>query len=324
MPPSEAEFAAQTDPYRRELLAHCYRMLGSFHDAEDVVQETYLRAWRGFAAFERRSSVRTWLYRIATRACLTALENKGRRVLPSGIGGPGDNPAGKLAARRGDVPWLQPLPDAAVGGDAEDPAVVAARRESTRLAFVAALQELPARQRAALVLRDVLAWPASEVAELLDMSVVAVNSALQRARTQLQKSSPAEELVTMTSDVDLELLNRFVTAFEAADMPALSALFRDDVRLEMPPIPTWFDGRDAVIEFFASRVLAGGRRRLVPTSANGCPAAATYVADAEGRLRAHNIQVLDVREGRVECIYAFLDTDLFAAFGLPLEWPAED
>jgi RNA polymerase sigma-70 factor (ECF subfamily) len=324
MPPSEAEFAAQTDPFRRELLAHCYRMLGSFHDAEDVVQETYLRAWRGFAAFEWRSSVRTWLYRIATRACLTALENKGRRVLPSGIGAPSDNPAGKLAERRGDVPWLQPLPDAAVGSDAEDPAVVAARRESTRLAFVAALQELPARQRAALVLRDVLAWPASEVAELLDMSVVAVNSALQRARTHLQKSSPAEELVTMTSDVDLELLNRFVTAFEAADMPALSALFRDDVRLEMPPIPTWFDGRDAVIEFFASRVLVGGRRQLVPTSANGCPAAATYVADGEGRLRAHNIQVLDVREGRVECVYAFLDTDLFAAFGLPLEWPAED
>ncbi len=171
------------------------------------------------------------------------------------------------------------------------------------------------------MLRDVLAFPATDVAELLDMTVAAVNSALQRARAQLQSSSPVEELVTMSADVDLDLLNRFVIAFEAADMDALSALFREDVRLEMPPIPTWFEGRAGVIGFFAHRVLPGTRRRLVPTSANGCPAAATYVADAEGRLMAHNIQVLELREGRVAHIYAFLDTDLFAAFGLPTQWP---
>jgi RNA polymerase sigma-70 factor (ECF subfamily) len=200
---------------------------------------------------------------------------------------------------------------------------VTVRRETVRLAFVAALQELPARQRAALVLRDVLAWPAADVAELLEMSVTAVNSALQRARAHLQNSTPSEELVTMSADVDLELLDRFVTAFEAADMSALSALFREDVRLEMPPIPTWFDGRGAVIGFFTSRVDPAGRRRLVRTSANGCPAAATYVADAEGRMLPHNIQVLDVREGRVAHIYAFLDPDLFAAFGLPPEWPRD-
>ncbi|MFN2560364.1 MAG: sigma-70 family RNA polymerase sigma factor [Jatrophihabitans sp.] len=321
MPPSEADFAQRTEPLRRELLAHCYRMLGSFHDAEDVVQETYLRAWRGFDDFEGRSSVRTWMYRIATRACLTALENKGRRVLPSGIGAPSDDPAGPLAERRSDVPWLQPLPDDAVRGDGEDPAMVAVRRESTRLAFVAALQGLPARQRAALILRDVLAFPAADVAELLEMTVAAVNSALQRARTQLQSSTPSEELVTMTPDVDVELLDRFISAFEAADMSALSGLFRDDVRLEMPPVPTWFDGRGAVLGFFTSRVLAGQRRRLVPTSANGCPAAATYVAGVDGRMRAHNIQVLEVRDGRVAHIYAFLDTEVFASFGLPLEWP---
>jgi RNA polymerase sigma-70 factor (ECF subfamily) len=323
MLPSEPEFMQRAEPFRRELVVHAYRMLGSYQDAEDVVQETYLRAWRGHDQFEGRASIRTWLYRIATRVCLTALENKGRRVLPSGLAGPSADPTTPLA-RRGDVPWLQPLPDASVTSDTDDPATIAARRESTRLAFVAALQGLPARQRAALMLRDVLAWPAADVAELLDLSVAAVNSALQRARAQLARTTPSEDLVVMTPEIDTEVLNRFVEAFETADMPRLSALLRRDVELEMPPIPTWFTGRDTVTTFLAARVLAGGRRRLVATRANGCPAAATYISDAEDRLCAHSIQVIEVRDGAIAHIYSFLDPDLFAGFGLPMEWTDND
>jgi RNA polymerase sigma-70 factor, ECF subfamily len=319
--PDELEFGRRTDPHRRELLVHCYRMLGSLHDAEDAVQETYLRAWRGYARFEERSSIRTWLYRIATRACLTALEGKSRRVLPSGLGGASDDPRVSLAARRPEVPWLEPLPDAAVHSDADDPATIAARRESTRLAFVAALQQLPAKQRAALVLRDVLAWPAADVADLLELSTAAVNSALQRARTQLARSRPSEETITMTPDIDEQVLARFVTAFETADLAALTALLRHDVELEMPPIPTWFTGRDAVAGFFAYRALAGGARRLLPTRANGCPAAATYVLATDGRYHAHSIQVLETDGAEITHVYAFLDTDLFANFTMPLVLP---
>jgi RNA polymerase sigma-70 factor (ECF subfamily) len=320
MQPSEAEFARVTDPHRRELLVHCYRMLGSFHDAEDVVQETYLRAWRAYPQFEGRSSVRTWLYRIATRACLTALDSSSRRMMPSGLGAASDDPNIPLAARRTDLPWLEPLPDAAVHNDADDPATIAARHESTRLAFVAALQALPARQRAALVLRDVLAWPAAEVAELLELSTAAVNSALQRARAQMAKISPAEETVAMTPDVDAKVLHQFVTAFEAADMTALAALLRQDVELEMPPIPTWFAGRDAVTGFLAARILPGNRSRLVTTQANGCPAAATYHLGADGRYHAHSIQVLETCDGEITHIYSFLDVALFESFALPVVW----
>jgi RNA polymerase sigma-70 factor (ECF subfamily) len=319
--PEEPDFASRTDRYRRELLVHCYRMLGSFHDAEDVVQETYLRAWRAYGRFEERSSVRTWLYRIATRACLTALENKGRRVLPSGLAGAAGDPHAPLAARRPELPWLEPLPDALIRSDADDPATIAARRESTRLAFVAALQELPPRQRAALVLRDVLAWPAADVANLLDLSTAAVNSALQRARAQLARSRPSEETITMTPDIDHDVLARFVTAFETADVAALTAMLRHDVELEMPPIPTWFAGRAAVAGFFAHRAFPGGARRLVPTRANGCPAAATYIRGADGRYRAHSIQVLETDGPEITHVYAFLDTGLFEAFGLPLVLP---
>jgi RNA polymerase sigma-70 factor (ECF subfamily) len=322
MPSPEADFARLADPYRRELLVHCYRMLGSFHDAEDVVQETYLRAWRGFGAFEGRASVRTWLYRIATRACLTALDSKGRRVLPAGLGGPSTDGTAALSAHRIDLPWLEPLPDAAVDSEADDPATIAARRESTRLAFVAALQTLPARQRAALVLRDVLAWPAADVAELLELSVPAVNSALQRARAHLAAARPSEEMVTMTPDVDEQLLARFVAAFEANDVAALTTLLRRDVELEMPPIPTWFSGRDAVAGFFGHRVLTGICRKFVPTRANGCPAAAAYQLGDDGRLHAHSIQVLETRDGQIAHIYAFRDPTLFATFGLPDVWTA--
>jgi RNA polymerase sigma-70 factor (ECF subfamily) len=323
MPPSEAEFARLADPHRRELLVHCYRMLGSYHDAEDVVQETYLRAWRGYPQFEGRASMRTWLYRIATNACLSALENKGRRVLPSGLGSPTQDGPYVATERKWEVPWLEPLPDVAVRGDADDPATIAARRESTRLAFVAALQQLPARQRAALVLRDVLDMPAGEVAEVLDTSVPAINSALQRARAQVAGNGASEEEIAMTSDVDADVLDQYVTAFETADIALLTTLLRRDVEMEMPPIPTWFSGRDAVAAFFEHRILTGIERRFIRTSANGCPATAAYQREEDGVFRAHSIQVLETVDGVISHIYAFLDSALFAAFGLPAVWPAE-
>ncbi len=314
--PADTDFARLVDGYRRELLAHCYRMLGSYHDAEDAVQETYLRAWRAFDRFEGRSSVRTWIYRIATRVCLTAAESRTRRVLPSGLGGPAAAGAAP-GERRTELAWLEPLPDRLLA-DA-DPAAIVARRESTRLAFVAALQELPARQRASLLLREVVGLSAAEVAELLDLSTAAVNSALQRARAHVGRG-PGEHEVAIRADVDEQLLDRFIVAFEADDMAGLADLLRHDVELEMPPIATWFAGRDPVLRFFHSRVRSLGRRRLVPTHANGCPAAASYLGEDDGSFVAHSILVFETNDGTIGHIYAFLDPDLFAAFDLPMTW----
>lgn len=314
----EQEFASRSDPFRRELLAHCYRMLGSFQDAEDALQDTYLRAWRGYAGFEGRSSMRTWLYRIATNTCLTALERSGRaRVLPSGLGGASTAGPHQLAERAEEVPWLGPLPDSAVQGDADDPAVVATRRETTRLAFVAALQLLPARQRAALLLRDVLDLSAAETAEVLEMTVPAVNSALQRARAQLAGRPARAEETAMVSDVDRRVLEQYVTAFANSDLELLTGLLRRDVQLEMPPVPTWFSGFDDVLRFFAERVMTGRVRRFVPVGANGCPGVAAYVLEEDGRLHAHSIQVLEMEDGRIRHVYVFLDRTLFPGFGLP-------
>jgi RNA polymerase sigma-70 factor, ECF subfamily len=315
------EFAVRTDPYRRELLAHCYRMLGSLHDAEDVVQETYLRAWRGYPGFEERSSVRTWLYAIATRACLTALASRERRVLPAGLGPPVTDPAAPLADRQHHLPWLEPLPGAILD-DPADPAAIVGLRERTRVAFVAAAQHLSARQRAALLLQDVLGWPASEVAELLGMSVAATNSALQRARAGLARAGLREDEVDYRGAVEARLLDRFVAAFEQADIGALARLLRSDVELEMPPIPTWFAGRPAVLGFYAQRALvSASSRRVLPTSANGYPAAATYTRAGGGAYQAHSIQVLETAGGRVRRVYAFLDGELFGRFGLPQVLP---
>jgi RNA polymerase sigma-70 factor (ECF subfamily) len=310
---SEAEFEALVDPHRRELLAHCYRMLGSFHDAEDALQDTLFRAWRGLGRFEGRSSLRTWLYRIATRVCLTAADSRERRVLPSGIGQPLEDGTAPLAAKRLEVPWLEPIPDSAF---APDPADVVTSRETTRLAFVAALQNLPARQRAALLLRDAVGLPAAEVAELLNLSTAAVNSALQRARAHIEDRPHDEEVVM--SDVDEALLEQYITAYENGDLPGLAALLHHEVELEMPPIPTWFSGRDAVVEFFASRALRSPGRRLIATRANGSPAFAAYRLGPDGTYAAHSIQVLDSIDGKITHIYSFLDTDLFPIFDLPL------
>jgi RNA polymerase sigma-70 factor (ECF subfamily) len=312
------DFTSVTSPFRAELLAHCYRMVGSAEEAEDLVQETYLRAWRAYHGFQGRSSVRTWLYRIATNTCLTAIERRARRPLPSGLGGPGDDPGAAPAAPL-DVPWLQPIPDAVLRAARADPAAVAVARAGTRLAFVAALQYLSARQRAVLILRDVLEWPAAQVAGLLGLSTTAVNSALRRARAQLAQALPAEDDVAEPAEPGRRaMLDRYAAAFEDADVTTLAGLLRADIALEMPPIATWFAGRDSVAHFLASHVLrAPGQFRLVPTAANGQPAFATYERGRDGAYAAHALQVLTVTPGGVARIVIFLDAGLFGSFGLP-------
>jgi len=316
-----ADFATLADPYRQELLAYCYRMLGSVDDAEDQVQETLLRAWRSYGEFEGRSSLRTWLYRIATNTCLRALETRGKRPLPSGLGGPAEDPEGPLAALLTDAPWLQPFPDALVSGGKDDPATVVAMRASMRLALVAALQFLPGRQRAVLILRDVLGWHAAEVAELLDVSPTSVNSLLQRARGQLARRGLAEDEIREPADLsDRTLLDRYAAAFESADVAALTELLRADAELEMPPQPYWFAGRDLVIRFLRSRVLTvPGRFLLVPTSANFQPAFVAYVRQDDGSYRSHGVQVLTLDGHRVGRIVSFNDANLTTRFGFPAE-----
>jgi RNA polymerase sigma-70 factor (TIGR02960 family) len=313
--PSDAEFAVLVESLRPELLAHCYRILGSIHDAEDLVQETYLRAWRGLSRFEGRSSVRRWLYKIATTACLTALETRSRRPLPSGLGAPSDDHQVATAPRERSVPWLQPAPDGLFGAD--DPAAIVAGRAGLRLAFIAALQFLPARQRAVLVLRDVLAFRTAEVAKMLDTTVAAVDSALRRARAHLAEAGPAEDdLAEPDEQARQALLDAYVDAFSRADPDALVKPLRADVELEMPPIPTWFTGQRAVIGFLASQVLRKGRWRMVPTRANGQPAFVVYERAGNGRYQAYGVQVLTLTGARIARITAFNDPGLVPAFGL--------
>jgi RNA polymerase sigma-70 factor, ECF subfamily len=319
------EFARLTDPFRPELLAHCYRMLGSVHDAEDQVQETMIRAWRSYGEFEGRASLRTWLYRIATNTCLRALENGGRRPLPSGLGGPSEYPEAPLAAARPEVPWLQPIPDALVSAGSADPAEIVASRQSVRLALVAALQLLPARQRAVLILRDVLRWRAAEVADLLGTTTTtAVNRMLQRARARLEQAAPDEDEIHEPADLaDRDLLDKYATAFQNADIPALMQLLRDDAVFEMPPEPVWFTGRVLIGRFLRARVLTEpGRFAMLPTAANGQPALAAYLRDQDGVYRAHSICVLTIAASRVARVTSFNDPGLFPAFGLPQAAPA--
>jgi RNA polymerase sigma-70 factor (ECF subfamily) len=324
------DFERLAGPFRGELLAYCYRMLGSVQDAEDQVQETLLRAWRGYGGFEGRSSVRTWLYRIATNVCLRALETRGRRPLPSGLGGPAEDPDAPLAAARPEVPWLQPIPDARFGSGPADPAAVVVSRTSMRLALIAALQYLPARQRAVLILRDVLGWRAAEVAGLLGTSVPAVNSALQRAREHLETARPAEDEIGEPDTLaERDLVGRYAAAFENADMAGLVALLREDAVLEMPPLPGWFRGRAAVARFLGTRVMRlpcpapdgpprpPGEFQMVPTAANGQPALAAYQRDQAGVYRAHAIQVLTPSGSGLARIVSFNDPRLFEVFGLP-------
>ena len=313
------DFARLTDPFRPELLAHCYRMLGSVHDAEDQVQETMIRAWRSYGEFEGRASLRTWLYRIATNACLRALENSGRRPLPSGLGGPGEYPEAPLAAARPEVPWLQPIPDALVSAGSADPAEIVASRQSMRLALIAALQYLPARQRAVLILRDVLRWRAAEVADLLGTTTAAVNGMLQRARARLEQAAPDQDQIHEPADpADRALLDRYAAAFQDADITAVMQLLREDAVFEMPPEPTWFTGRELIGRFLQTRVLSEpGRFQMIPTAANGQPALAAYLRDHDGVYRAHSICVLTIEASRIARVTSFNDPGLFPAFGLP-------
>jgi RNA polymerase sigma-70 factor, ECF subfamily len=308
----EEEFAQ----HRGELVAHCYRMLGSLHDAEDAVQETYLRAWRGHADFEHRSTVRTWLYRIATNVCLNLLQHSSRRVVPSALGAPGNDPE-DLHAQALEVPWLGPFPDQLLGAD---PAEVVGGQASIRLAMVAAMQHLPPRQRAVLILREVLTWPAAEVASLLDTTTAAVNSSLQRARAELARLHPREEDLSEPHEpLRRALLDQFQTAMENKDLVVLEGLFTEDARWEMPPIPTWFSGRSDVLRLLDSKLRPGpGRRVLVETTANGQPAFAMYIHGADGQFHAHSLKVLTITGHAVSAVMAFHQPALFPAFGLPI------
>jgi RNA polymerase sigma-70 factor, ECF subfamily len=312
--PVKEDFIEQAAPFRAELIAHCYRMLGSVHDAEDLVQETYLRGWRAYEAFEERAALRTWLYRIATTACLRALENRARRVLPAGLGAGSDDPNADIDASKGGYHWLEPLPDALTPESAFD------TKQSIRLAVVTAMQELPARQRAVLILRDVVQFSTAEVAELLETTQAAVNSALQRARARLAEAAPTEESVTEPEDRErLALVERYAAALERGDVAALTELLRADVRLEMPPYALWFTGRDAVTRFLAARAFGKpGEVVLIPTAANGQPAAADYRRRADGVMEAHAIHVLTADADGISAITVFLEPKLFTVFGMPL------
>src|SRR5271166_4252865 len=313
------DFAQLAERYRPELQAYCYRMLGSVDECEDLVQDTYLRAWQSYEGFEGRSSVRIWLYKIATNTYLNALRTRKRRPLPSGLSAPADSATVALAPPQSDIPWLQPAPDSLLYGATDDPAVVVSLRSSVRLAFVAALQHLSSLQRAVLVLRDVLGWQASEVAEMLETSTAAVNSALQRARARLAEAGSILDELGEPAEPELrDVLDRYMAAFEHADVDELAELLRADVELEMPPIPTWFTGRDAVREFLARVVLhTPDQWRLAHTRANGAPAFALYKRAPDGSFRAAGLDVLSFVGGRISRIVAFNDPTLVAKFGLP-------
>jgi RNA polymerase sigma-70 factor (ECF subfamily) len=331
----EPAFTALVDRHRRELLVHCYRMLGSFHEAEDLVQETFLRAWKNIRGFEGRSTLRAWLYRIATNACLDALDGRARRVLPQHVAGPSD-PSVSLPPRT-DIAWLQPFPDRmwepVAPGEAEPDAVVVGR-ETIELAFLAAIQHLPPRQRAVLILRDVLGWPAKQTAALLSGSVTSVNSALQRARVTLREKLPARRLDWAPSaeptDEERAVLRRYMDAVERADLAAMADLLAEDVRATMPPFPMWFQGRAAVMATLAQSwnpAAPGyvGLFRMVAIRANAQPAAAAYVRlPGDAGYRAFGLGVLRVADGHIAEITAFHDPGLFPAFALPLTLPPTD
>jgi RNA polymerase sigma-70 factor (TIGR02960 family) len=315
--------------HRRELLAHCYRMLGSSHDAEDAVQESLLGAWRGLATFEGRSSVRTWLYQIATNACLRLISRRPRRILSPDYGPPRDS-TDDLGEPGTGLIWLEPWPEGEPAGETDDidPADRYMQRESVELAFVAALQFLPGTQRAVLILRDVLEFPSAAVAGILDTTPIAVNSALQRARRTVRERVPEKtqqaELDALGNDGQRELVNSFMRAWERADVAALVELLVEDARFTMPPLPAWFRGRQDIGRFFADRMFAR-RWRLVPVRANGQPAFAGYRGDPEGhRFHLVGINVLSVSAGRVSWIASFLDPDVLRHFGLPTQMPPGD
>jgi RNA polymerase sigma-70 factor (TIGR02960 family) len=309
------DFGRLAEPFRRELIAYGYRMLGSLDDAEEIVQDVYLQAWRAYDRFEGRSSLRTWLYRIATRAFVKGVERRKRRPLPSDLSAPAEDPLAGIRPGSADLAWLQPVPDSLLIGTVSDPATVVVERHTMRLAFVAALQNLPPRQRAVLILRDVLDWRATEVAALLDLSVAAVNSALQRARARLpaDRDSVAEPQQARQR----ELLDRYVAAFENADVAGLVAVLTEDAMFEMPPMLTWFRSRATIGEFLGARMRELGKASVVRTSANGQPAVALYLGSRDGKRRLHSLHVLTVAAQGVSRVVSFQDIGTIGSFDLP-------
>ncbi|MGW2825448.1 sigma-70 family RNA polymerase sigma factor [Streptomyces sp. NPDC001443] len=313
--------------HRTELTGYCYRMLGSAFEAEDAVQDTMVRAWRSYAKFEGRSSLRSWLYRIATNVCLDMLTAGNRRARPMDL--TESTPLVRAAlSPRPDHTWLEPMPDARVLPAVQDPAEAAVAKESVRLAFMAALQNLPPKQRAVLILREVLAWRASEVAELLDTTVASVNSALQRARTTLaeREQSGADAAVSDPLDEEQQkLLERYVAAFEGYDMTALTALLHEDAIMTMPPFDLWLTGHDDITGFMTTLGASCAGSRLLPVEVNGLPGFAHYKPDPEaGGFTPWSIQVLEISAGRLTGFHFFLDTKRwFPLFDLPLHLEAE-
>jgi RNA polymerase sigma-70 factor (TIGR02960 family) len=306
-------FRALTEPHRRELQVHCYRMLGSLQDAEDALQDTLLAAWRGLGEFEGRASIRTWLYRIATNQCLSARRSASRRPAAAWDMPNVEPPE---PTRRGEIAWLQPYPDALL----EDPEVRYERSESISLTFVTALQLLPPRQVAVLILRDVLGFRANEVADMLDSTVDSVNSALKRARAGLQQRMPSEPAPAPGSASERALVAEFVRAYESGDTDALVALFTDDVFVSMPPIPLEYEGRDAAARLFASIFGSGRRVELVPTRANGQPAFGAYLRDSTGIRHGSGLFVLTLSGDRVSAFTRF-EASVLSGFGLPRSLP---
>jgi RNA polymerase sigma-70 factor, ECF subfamily len=305
--------ASELEQYRRELTAYCYRMLGSPFEAEDAVQDTFVRAWKSLDRFEGRAALRSWLYRIATNVCLDLLSGRERRARPMDLG-PAREPVASNLNALPEVTWIEPIPD---------PADVAVEKDTIRLAFVAALQHLPARQRAVLILCEVLRWKASEVAELLDTSVASVNSALQRARATLESADLSE--APKPEEADPELLDRYVKAFEAYDMEALTALIHEDATQSMPPFDLWLRGRDDIFEWWYGPGIGCQGSRVIPTvAANGSPAFGQYKPSDSGTgFEPWALQVLELSEGRIVELTFFLDTDrVFPLFGLPLRLDA--
>ncbi|MEV0536557.1 sigma-70 family RNA polymerase sigma factor [Kitasatospora sp. NPDC050463] len=307
----------QLERYRTELTGYCYRMLGSVFEAEDAVQETMVRAWRGHQGFEGRAALRSWLYRIATNVCLDALNGRNGRARPMDLAGP-STVATATDARLPEVTWIGPAPDGRILPETGDPADVAAQRESVRLAFVAVLQRLAPRQRAVLILREVLGWKAAEVAELLGVTVASVNSALQRARAVLAADAPATRAAPALDDDHRALLARYVSAFEAYDMDGLAALLHEDVTLNMPPYELWLTGHADIREWMLGPGHGCRGSRLVPVEANGSPAFGQYRPSPAGGHEPWALIVLEVSAGRITGLTNFLDTDtLFPLFGLP-------
>ena len=319
---NQEAFEKLVEPYRREILVHCYRILGSFEDAEDISQEILVRVWKHLDSFEGRAFLRTWLYKVATNACLDALDSRRVRGLSKELYPRGD-PTRELPPPSSEVIWVEPFPDEYIDGQPNIyPEARYEVRESITLAFVAALQKLPGRQRAALLLCDVLGWSASDAAEILDSTTAAVNSALQRAR-ETMKQAERKTTPTRLNEQLATLLARYVSAWEAADSVALVAVMREDVALTMPPLPVWFGGRVDVQTFLESglfKMFDPFRVRLVPVRANGSPAYAVYQMDPQGTYRAAALHVLTIEHGSISEINDFLtfDGQLFSKFGLPL------